>query len=95
MKLKQTMTGIKLVGSLMAGFGVGTIAKNLISVTTPENIKAVTKLGIYVGGYLVAGLAADAASDKFDRKMDMVVRIVELWVNTPEVEQKVEIQAEA
>lgn len=75
-KFKTALTVVKMVGGLVISIGVGAVAANLIKATTPEDIKKVTKICIGVGSFFVAGIAASAASNKFEGTMDSVINTI-------------------
>ena len=95
-KVKSALTVVKMVGGLVISVGVGAVATNLIKSTTPEDIKKVTKVCISVGSFFAAGLAASAASDKFEGTMDSIINTVMKFTggNNETGEQEV-VEAEA
>jgi hypothetical protein len=72
--METAIQAVKLIGGFVAGTGVSAVVKNLIKVTTPEDVGKATKACIWIGGVFVAGLAAKAASDQLDGKIDTVVK---------------------
>lgn len=95
--IKGIILGTKLAASAVVGFGMGAVTQNIVKVVTPENTKQIAKLCIYLGSYITAGVVASNASDEFERKFDLGVRILEMVVNhevQPE-QQIVETKEEA
>lgn len=52
----------KLVATGATSWGAGIIVKNAIKVTTPADIGSIKKIGVFLGGFAVAGIVSDAAS---------------------------------
>jgi len=75
----KALTVIKKFGALVISIGVGAVATNLIRATTPEDVKKVTKICIGVGSFFVAGMAASAASNKFEGTMDSIIKAVQVF----------------
>ncbi len=94
--LNKALTVVKWIGGLVISIGVGAVAANLIKSTTPEDVKKVTKICIGVGSFIVAGMAASAASNKFEGTMDSFIKAVKVFTEEPNEngEQEVVIEAE-
>lgn len=93
--LNKALTVIKLIGGLVISIGVGAVAANLIKSTTPEDVKKVTKICIGVGSFFVAGMAASAASNKFEGTMDSIIKAVKVFTEEPNENEKQEVVIEA
>lgn len=52
----------KLIATGATSWGAGIIVKNAIKVTTPADIGSIKKIGVFIGGFAVAGIVSDAAS---------------------------------
>lgn len=86
---------VKIVGGLVISIGVGAIVTNLIKATTPEDVKKVTKICIGVGSFCVAGMAASAASNKFEGTMDRIINAIQVFTDVSNGEPEIVIEAEA
>ena len=85
---------VKLIGALMISIGVGALVKNVLIMITPPGAKAVMRVCMLVGGYFLGGLAAKAASDAFEEKVDSVVLVIEAGERLITEEQKIVIEVE-
>lgn len=68
---------IKTVVKFVAALGVGSIVTNIISHTTPKNVKFLEKACIFVGGALLTDVAISAVSEQVDEQADDVVELVD------------------
>ena len=64
------VTAVKLIGGAAVSTGVGAVTKNLIKMTTPNDISKLTKACITFGGIVVGGLAGKAASNQLGNTVD-------------------------
>ena len=84
--MNAALEAVKLIGGTVISIGVGALAKNLVKVSTPEDTKKLAKLCIGVGGFFVAGLAAKAASDRFEKTVDTTAKLTKKWIDGKEPE---------
>ena len=84
MNKEKALNVVKCVGGIVVSIGIGAVAANLIKATTPAGTKKLTKLCIGVGSFIVAGMAADAASQEFDNKFDKIVSTIKKFVQDEE-----------
>lgn len=94
--MNKTVDIVKTIGRVVVLIGVGAVAKNIVTMTTPEDTKKITKACIYVGSVIVSGLATTAACDKYEATFDTIVETVGKWLSKekPPAEEKLE-EAEA
>lgn len=78
--MSKVLTVVKGVGGLAISVGVGAIAKNLISHTTPASTNMIMKVCIGMGGMFLAGVGSLAASDQFDGVIDKIENTVKIWM---------------
>lgn len=71
-KLTIFREGAKLVG----GLGVGTVVKNAIKSTTPDDLNKLHKAGVWIGTFVVTGLVGDMANDYIDKQFDKILEMV-------------------
>jgi hypothetical protein len=71
------ITVTKLAVTGMTSWGAGTIVKNAIKVTTPADIGSVKKIGVFLGGFAIAGIVSDAASKYTGGIIDECVDVYE------------------
>lgn len=79
---------VKSAGSLVISMGVGAIARNLMTSTTPNNVNKIAKFCIGMGAFYVAGIAAKAAGEKFEGSMDQIEKTIKVWTTDDKVEVK-------
>ena len=79
--VNTTLKVVKIVGGLVISIGIGAVATNLIKATIPENTKILTKICIGVGSFLVAGMAASAASNHFEGIMDRLINVIKVFTD--------------
>jgi len=91
--MSKALKVVKITGAIVISIGIGAVAGNLIKVTTLEGTKKIGKICIAVGSFFVAGLAADAASTKFENTIDRVVKTINVW--TADKENKEDLKTEA
>lgn len=56
--------------------GVGAIVKNAVKATTPEDIKKLSKLSVWVGTAVVSSMVAEAATKYTKEKIDSGIKAV-------------------
>jgi hypothetical protein len=64
---------IKLAADLLVSIGAGAVVSNAIKVSTPENAKAIQKIAIGVGGFVLSGMAGEMAVKYTDQNIDNAV----------------------
>ncbi len=64
------MNFVKTIASCIASCGVGAVVGNLITATTPENIRGLNKILTTVGSIVITGAAAVMASDYVEKQLD-------------------------
>lgn len=77
--MNKALNVVKITGAIVISIGVGAVVGNLIKVTTPDSTKRIGKVCIAVGSFFIAGMAASAASTKFENTIDRVVKTVSVW----------------
>ena len=79
------VTVTKLVATGATSWGAGVIVKNAIKVTTPTDIGSMKKIGVFIGGFAVAGIVSDAASKYTGNIIDDCVAAYETVKNGTKV----------
>lgn len=69
----NTINIVKSVAAAAVSFGVGTVIKNAVSATTPDNLKTIHKVGVVIGGLAVSYAVSDLASKYTEGTIDKVV----------------------
>lgn len=90
MNVSTALRAVKFGGSMVTGFALGAVARNVLKTVTPESTNKLAKGCIYLGSAIAASLAADAASDKFDRKLDLGIRLWEVFTQTEQSKPEVQ-----
>lgn len=73
------MDAVKIVQGttkFVVSAGVGAIVKNAIKATTPEDIKKLSKLSVWVGSAVVSSMVAEAATKYTKEKIDAGIQAV-------------------
>jgi len=93
--MNNTLKVVKTIGSMVISIGVGAVAVNLIKAASPEDVKKITKICINVGSFFVAGLAASAASKKFESTIDNIVNTITMFMKDNEIGEQDVVEMEA
>ena len=93
--LERSLKTVKIIGGLAISIGVGAVATNLVKATTPEDIKKFTKICIGIGSFAVSGMAAAAASNRFEETIDGIIETAQGILGSEDENQENEEQAEA
>lgn len=83
---------VKIAGQLVIGWGVGALTTAAVKCVTPSNVAKLTKVAIALGGACVAGVAADAASKRFNKQVDTVVAMAKIIKEKMKESEKVEVK---
>jgi hypothetical protein len=95
-KAKTAVVVVKTVGCVAISIGIGAVAANLIRVTTPADVKKITKIFIGVGSFFTAGLAASAASSRFGTSMDIIMKLITKFTQeNNDTGEKIVVEGEA
>jgi len=68
---------VKTGVGLIVATGVGALVGTAVKSNHPDNMKLVTKFCVGVAGFVLTGLAADAAQKQVDDKVDMIFDTVD------------------
>jgi ribosomal protein L30/L7E len=79
---------VKTVTGLAVGFGIESIVSNVIKDTTPSNKGTLSKVCIWMGGFVIAGMLINKALVYTDESIDKIVE----YVNKTMVEIKEELR---
>lgn len=71
-KLETVKTAAKLVVSI----GVGAVVGNAVKATSPNDMKAITKLAVMLGGCVLGSMVSDKAADYTEEKIDETVETI-------------------
>lgn len=69
----KTLNTVKALATLAVTVGVGAIVGNLIKMTTPIDVKVLTKICIGIGGFALSGMASDLVGQYTEKKIDEAV----------------------
>ena len=90
--MKTVIKLFKLIGGLIISIGVGALVKNVLVMVTPPGAKVAIRICMMVGGYFLGGLAAKAASDAFEDKVDnSIIQLEKVSKLIDSHEEKIEV----
>ena len=78
---------VKLVSGLVISIGVGAIVNNAIKCTTPESIRGIKKICVFVGAIALGSMLSDAATTHADKKIDKTVDQIKEMVKEAKTEE--------
>ena len=62
-----------MIGGIIIGVGMGALVKNILVMVTPPGAKKLIQFCTRVSVYFLGGLAAKAAADAFEERVDQTV----------------------
>ena len=75
------LTIAKLATGFVVSAGTGTIVKNIIKSTTPDNLKIAKRVTVVIGGFVLSGMVGEMATKYTDKNIDGIVKGFKTGVN--------------
>lgn len=78
--IMSALNVFKTVAAIVVSTGAGAIVGNTVKLTTPEDVKLISKVAIAAGGFALSGIVADAASKYTENEIDSTIaQVKEVW----------------